>query len=610
MASCSDDDDHLGLSHPCDAMTEPAAFSPESLVDHDQLRLLAGEAAFARGQAYFSGDHVRSVRSDGEVIVATVTGNLDYRVKLWSEAGDLAYSCSCPIGEQGGFCKHCVAAGLAWLATAGDNDPVAGTVAKPAVTIEDIRAYLSGLEKGELVDMIVAQAREDDGLHRRLMLRAGKARCKDPDLRMWRQVIDEAVGSVGFVAYAEAYGYARRIDEIIDSIEELLDEGHADAVIALAEYALAAVEQALERVDDSNGEVSGLLHRLQDLHCAACRQAAPDPEALARRLFAWEMHSAWDTFAEAVATYADVLGEPGLTLYRQLAEAEWAKIPALAPGQDDPDRYGKRYRITSIMETLARLLGDVEAQVAVKSRDLSLPYAFLQIAEIYQQSGQPDRALDWAERGWRAFAGIRADDRLRAFLADAYHDQGRHEEAMALIEQAFADQPNFEAYQILKRHAERSGQWPAWRDKALACIRERLAISEKKTEPHSTLPWSPRWGDHSVLVEIFLWEGDAEAAWREAIEGGCSRPLWLKLAAERETAHPQDALAIYWEQISLLLPQTGTGAYSEAIGFLRKIRDLLSVLGRADEFARYTAELRALHRRKRNFIKLLDQEGW
>lgn len=153
----------------------------------------------------------------------------------------------------------------------------------------------------------------------------------------------------------------------------------------------------------------------------------------------------------------------------------------------------------------------------------------------------------------------------------------------------------------MKRHAERSGQWPAWRDKALACIRERLAISEKKTEPHSTLPWSHRWGDHSVLVEIFLWE---------ATEGGCSRPLWLKLAAERETAHPQDALAIYREQISLLLPQTGTGAYSEAIGFLRKIRDLLSVLGRADEFARYTAELRALHRRKRNFIKLLDQEGW
>ena len=62
--------------------------------------------------------------------------------------------------------------------------------------------------------------------------------------------------------------------------------------------------------------------------------------------------------------------------------------------------------------------------------------------------------------------------------------------------------------------------------------------------------------------------------------------------------------------ISLLLPQTGTGVYSEAIDFLRKIRDLLSVLGRADEFARYTAELRALHRRKRNFIKLLDQEGW
>lgn len=596
------------------AMTGSTAASLQALIGHEQLLRLAGEASFARGQAYYSGGHVRSVRFDGEVLVATVAGNLDYRVKLSSEGGTLAYSCSCPIGEQGGFCKHCVSAALAWLAAADDDDTAAGGTL--LVTMEDIRAYLSGLERDALVDMIVAQAREDDGLHQRLLLRAARAKDKDLDPGVWRQAIDEAVGSAGFVPYAEAYGYAQRIGEVIDSFEELLDEGNAGMVIGLAEYGLAAVERALERVDDSNGEVGGLLHRLKDLHLAGCEQSAPDPEALARRLFAWELNGVWDTFSGAAATYADVLGERGLALYRRLAEAEWAKVPALAPGQNDPERYGKRYRITSIMETLAWMSGDVEARVAVKSRDLSLPYAFLQIAEIYKEASQPDRALDWAERGWRAFAGTRADERLRAFLADAYHDRGRHDEAMALIWQAFADQPSFTAYQTLKRHAERGGQsrWPAWRDKALACIRERLtATPGKRAEPGGifpAFPWADRRTGRSLLVEIFLWEEDAEAAWREAKEGGCSRQLWLKLAALREKAHPQDALAIYREQIPLILPQTGSGDYPEAIRFLRKIQDLLSVLGRADEFPRYTAELRVMHRRKRNFIKLLDQEGW
>ena len=168
------------------------------------------------------------------------------------------------------------------------------------------------------------------------------------------------------------------------------------------------------------------------------------------------------------------------------------------------------------------------------------------------------------------------------------------------------------SYQSLEQHAERGGQCPAWRDKALACIRERLASGarEQGTERRGVLSWAPSWTDRSVLVEIFLWEGDADGAWREAKEGGCSRQLWLQLAARRERAHPQDALAVYREQIPMVLAQTGTSAYHEAVGFLRKIQDLLAALGTAEEFARYTAELRALHRRKRNFIKLLDKQGW
>ncbi|MFQ5955573.1 MAG: hypothetical protein ACE5JZ_10960, partial [Kiloniellales bacterium] len=66
-----------------------------------------------------------------------------------------------------------------------------------------------------------------------------------------------------------------------------------------------------------------------------------------------EMESSFSAFHRAVLVYADVLGEAGLAAYRQLAEAEWAKVPALKPGEDDPNRYGRRYRITSIMEAMA-----------------------------------------------------------------------------------------------------------------------------------------------------------------------------------------------------------------------------------------------------------------
>jgi uncharacterized Zn finger protein len=254
----------------------------------------------------------------------------------------------------------------------------------------------------------------------------------------------------------------------------------------------------------------------------------------------------------------------------------------------------------------------VESLVEVKSRDLSMPYCFLEIASLYKEAGYDDKALSWAERGWRAFPGTRADDRLREFLADAYHDRGRHKEAMTLIWDAFSDRPAVDSYQSLYRHAKRSGEWLVWRDKALACVRERISAAARgrPVQRPGNQIWPPSWSDRSILVEILLWERKAEDAWREAKEGGCSAGLLLRLAKKREKTHPLDALGIYCAHVPKLLEQTDNRAYQEAMTFLRKIRALFASAKQADAFRPYLAELRVVNHRKRNFIKLLDQEGW
>jgi uncharacterized Zn finger protein len=116
--------------------------------------------------------------------------------------------------------------------------------------------------------------------------------------------------------------------------------------------------------------------------------------------------------------------------------------------------------------------------------------------------------------------------------------------------------------------------------------------------------------DRSELVRVFLWEGDTEAAWREATEGGCSRELWLALAAGREQYHPEDALPIYRDQVDQTLQSTGNAAYEAAVDLLGRIGDLMARLGRQAEFADYLAWLRTAHKRKRNLIKLLDAQQW
>jgi hypothetical protein len=231
----------------------------------------------------------------------------------------------------------------------------------------DVRAWLAGQEKTALVDLLMEQARADGRLRQRLVLEVARRGGKGIDLRTYRRAIDAAVDVGGFVDYEAAFDYAEGIEDAVKGIEALLKDGHAAEVIELAEYALERAEGAIEHMDDSDGYMGGILEKLQSLHLAACKQAKPDPVALTKRLFAWELRTPWDTFFGAARTYAGVLGKAGMAEYRRLAEAEWARVPVRGPEHRLRDDFGKHFRITHIMETLAEETGDVEALVRSSS---------------------------------------------------------------------------------------------------------------------------------------------------------------------------------------------------------------------------------------------------
>ncbi|UBF27128.1 hypothetical protein K9N68_03945 [Kovacikia minuta CCNUW1] len=381
----------------------------------------------------------------------------------------------------------------------------------------------------------------------------------------------------------------------------LLDGGHAQAVMELCEYAIPLLETALNAIDDSNGYAGGVLARLQELHLRACKQAKPDPLKLAERLFEFEMGTAYDTFYGAVDTYADVLGQSGLARYRELAEAAWAELPTLTPGQQ-PSYSSDRWRLTQIMERLAWQSGDVEAVVAIKRRDLSRSYTYLQIAELYQKAGQADPALKWAEDGLKAFPDS-PDSRLQNFLVQEYQQRGRFDQAMQIVWTMFTESPSLMTYQKLKTEAERGNQWTKWREQAISHIRQQ--IERPKQQKQGKLAYIYR--DRSLLVEIFLWEGAIELAWQEAKAGDCSKELWLKLADLCQQNHPEDSLSIYMNQIEPLIQQANNAAYAQAVDFLKPVKKLMLQLNLRSQFEQYLEHLRSTHKAKRNLMKLLNE---
>lgn len=560
------------------------------LVTHESLRRLAGMRSFERGEEYLATGAVGSLRSDESSIRAGVQGTERYPVRLELAGGGLAGSCTCPVGRDGLFCKHCVAVGLAWLAQASD-------LAEPAAvpTRSELRDRLAALGAVALADLLIEEALDDEYLHARLLaLTSGTSGDAAARFRQLEHAFDVAVDPGGFVAWNEAYGFAQALEEIVAAAEQQLGEGHDAEIVAFCEHALRRSEAAHDYVDDSNGELGSVRERLQELHLLACRTSSPEPRELAERLFRWELEGEWDTFFGALERYGDVLGERGIARYRELAEAAWTQERELGPGSDHA--WGsRRYRIARVMEEIARADGDIDALVAVLARDRSSPHRYLLVAEELLAAGRTGEATEWAEHGLAAF-DERGDPRLVDFVCERYLESGRREPAIQLAWETLERAPRADAYKRLATLAKRDGVWEAWRERA----REAVRMGTDSSRGH----------DRSELVAALLWEGDDEQGWREAKEAGCRRDLWLALARAREREHPADALEVYVAQIEPAIRASDNHTYTGAVEWLEQARTTFGRLEQEDAFDEFVRDIRGRHRAKRNLIKRLDERGW
>ncbi|HJX90251.1 MAG TPA: SWIM zinc finger family protein [Pyrinomonadaceae bacterium] len=400
------------------------------------LRSSAGDRWFARGRSYQQEGRVTALSAAADSVSARVVGTDTYRVRLSCEKSRINYSCTCPVGEDGNFCKHCVAVGLAWLDQEKSELRVPVSRQKAEASLQ---SFLAGFDQKALVNLVLGEASRNRRFRERLELEAARKHPSAIDLSKFKKAITSATRTSD-IDYHSMSRFARRVLEVIESIRDLLDDGHSVAVVELTEYFLSRLEKAIGEVDDSDGYFGDITPDLAELHHEACLQAHENPLKLAQRLFKWELESGWDLFTGAAQQYADVLGDTGLSEYRRLTEEVWSQVPQLKPGDDANESWGSRFRITSMMEKLAKQSNDLNALIEIKQRDLAHPYSFLQIAELYREAKLDDKALDWAEKGAQAFPKV--DSRISDFLATEYHRRGRHGEAMDLIWAQFIERPS------------------------------------------------------------------------------------------------------------------------------------------------------------------------
>ncbi len=568
----------------------------DQLITRITLEEFAGRTVFRRGENYFSAGSVSRLAASSAKVSAKVQGSQAYQVELRNNKGELSYDCTCPNAADGYFCKHCVAVGLAFLS----KNSSASKSTKRRDPWRDIKKYLSAQPPKVLVELLLEVAQRDDRLFQLLLLKGSSAGGRANIVESLQNAIDQATQFDDFLDWREVSSYSTNIDQVIDTLAELLVPGKAAALVELTEYAIERVEASLEQVDDSNGAVGDTILRLGELHLKACILAKSPGAELAEDLFRLQTTLPFGVWSFELDAYRKPLGKQGLLRYRELAQVEWRKLPP----RDPANRFeSNRFRITHIMESLALASGDIDELVSIKSQDLSSSFRYLGIAEIYDTDKQFDKALEWAERGLHAFPKA-VDDRLRDFLVAIYLKRKRNDEALQLTWAPFEELPKFEYYQKLNSVAVKLGRWPEQRERALAWATEWI-----NREPSTLSRWKPKavGPDYSLLVEIALWEKDFNAAWVFAQQGTCHAKLLIRLASKLESSRAADAVSLYRRLVPPIVQQANNSAYDEAIGLIRKVGGLMKHQQQLPEFRDYLAELRLQFKPKRNFIKLLDE---
>ncbi|MBA2399506.1 MAG: acyltransferase [Bradyrhizobium sp.] len=549
------------------------------------MRERAGAKVFARGEAYCGGGQVDILVIDPRRVLAQVSGTEDYRVELTGQGKHFTGVCSCPAYGDWGFCKHLVATGL--VANEAKADEAGGYDA-----FARIRDHLKQRGVDALVEMIVDMAEHDPALFRKLHTAAALIDADEKTLgARLRKAIDSATRTREFVEYSDASDWADQVNSVLETISGLASGARAGLARELAERALDRIEQAIERIDDSDGHCSALLQSARDIHLTAICELRPEPIQLARDLFAREMQDDYGTFEGAMELYAEPLGESGLAEYRRLATEAWQKLSPSSGRRVEKESaqqevLGNSDQLMRILDFFAEREGDVDARIALRSKDLSSQWSYLQLAEFCRAHGREEEAVRRAEEGLWLFEDQRPDERLVFFAADILSKSGRKGDAEKHLQRAFEKTPSLHLYARLRQFGGEE-----IRERAVSFLEAMQAAGERI-----------RWFQPSdLLIRIWMFEKMFDAAWAVVRKHGSSPDLKVELAKASEVTHPNEVLEVYAERVVALVNTGGNSGYAEAAKLVTRMATLRSKREQGD----YVLALKARFDRKRNFMKLL-----
>jgi uncharacterized Zn finger protein len=208
---------------------------------------LAGQNAFEKGTALFNNKQVQNLSFTAHGVDAQVQGTQLYQVSLRKVSDSFDGGCSCPASEGFDFCKHCVAAVLAYAEELSKFEKMRD--GPPAARV---RAHIEQLSDEQTKDALFKIIAESPELleHWLLVADVSSSRLLPKDIK--RRFV-KALPLRDVWRHDKVRQYFDNAFRALSSLFEVIEILNAEYRFELCEFALQRYDKILERIDDSGG---------------------------------------------------------------------------------------------------------------------------------------------------------------------------------------------------------------------------------------------------------------------------------------------------------------------------------------------------------------------
>ncbi|UIE36477.1 SWIM zinc finger family protein [Leptodesmis sichuanensis] len=526
-----------------------------------QIRELATEQSFERGELYYRQGAIFNAMRQGLELRADCQGSTIYHVQAkLNQQGLESSRCTCPY-DWGGLCKHQVALLLTYI-----HDPQQFQVIPPmsellaAHSREDLVALIGRMiqRHPELLYLVELSAPHPANQPMEMSTYRRKAqqalRREDPEeIAEGLQGLMEAAKHLlerGDWLNAGAL-YHLLLEELTVSYDyEMFEIDYDGDVACITQDAIAGLNQCLSKAQDLDAQVrrdwlTALFEaELKDLELGGIDFAAGASEAL----LAWATDEDWEWLEPQIR---DAIAKHDRWAKEQLVNLLAQRQQQSGRGQAASDLIHE----LGTPEQRAFLLveeGKFEDAIAIAEESFShLPGLVTQFADALLKANRSDLALQWISQQQTQNPRYGYKDWLSQF----HRTHGHPELALTMDYEEFQAHPSFPRYLELRKFAQSLGAWDELHSKIIQQLEQ-----SKQT---------------SLLIDIAVEEGEGDRAWQLLRSDPRSQFTRAEVVAKAiEATHPQDAIALYNQLANRFIEQRNRGAYQSAASYLKRVKAL------------------------------------